>query len=260
MIKNMNRLTYLWMVLIGLLLSTSIRAQYVEVDSLYAGRKNTLSFLVNPILPPLMGSYNGSLHLALTYKRVVNNGKRFKIAGFYDFYDLTQNNGLINPNSVIPTADSSVIINQTEEYYGRMSIRTGFEWGDYTEKFGKYYGADLHVGYSKAKYKSYDHIYIPTPVDSLNSDYNYNNVPDTMLGRYDYNHYFLNLGLVANVGYRVVIKEKLEFNFTFSPEFNFNIPIRYQWNMDTPKPTQYQPANSFDLQLRMLLVDVGYRF
>lgn len=247
------------MVLLLSWFTNTAQAQYIEPDSAYTGPKKSLFLLANPIFPPLMGSTDGSAHLALSYKRVLSNTKRLKFGAFFDYYNLSPSVRTIDPSDVLGKTDSSVSINVRQEYYRRVATRGGLEWGDYNEKHGKFYGVDLIAGYSKNDHQSYNNTYVKewAPDSSFSS---YALLPDSMAGVYDYTHHYLTLGFAANIGYRVVIKQKWELNFTFSPEFTFNLPVGNQWNLTTPAPLQYEPTNSFEMQLRMLLIDIGYRF
>jgi hypothetical protein len=261
MAKKMNIRMAVVLLLLGSLTPHLSNAQYVELDSAYTGPKNTIFLLGNPIIVPLMSGSPSSVYLGMVYKRVLKNNKRLKFGLNYDYNDLSPFNQGSDPNNFLAYNDSQVVISNRQEYFSRISLRGGLEWSDYTENNGKFYGLDLHAGISKATHDAYAYTYNRLPGDTTTigpSDFSI--LPDTTVAQYDYDHYFLNVGFAANIGYRVVLKKKWEINFTFSPEFTFNFPVRYDWNLATPVPLQYEPSSGFEMQLRMLLVDIGYRF
>jgi hypothetical protein len=257
----MNNSFYLFMVTIGLVASKTICAQYVDPDSAYVGRKNAIMILANPLLQVALSSDSRAALFGLSYKRVLHNNKRLKLGAGYEFIDLSPYENEI-PLARIPEAtDSAIVINSKKQFYNRTHIRGGLEWSEFSSKHGMVYGLDVQVGFRKDHNESYNAQHLVAPRDStiLNPNY-FSSSPNSKEGVYDFDHYYMDIGLVANIGYRVQLKEKWEINLSFSPEFNLYFVTNSKWNLDTPEPLQYLPSNGFEMQLRLLLVDIGYRF
>ena len=260
-IKMMNNFRWTLCLLVGVFICQLTKAQYIEADSVYVGRRNSLMLLANPIVAFALQSNSSNLQYGLSYKRVLSNTRRLKLAIGHEFADLSPNQSTSNGRYFQQSTDSTIAATDVTETYNRTIIRGGLEWSEYQAKNAMYYGVDLQLGVRKHHYDAYTNHFSKLAVDSTQiNPFVFANEPDSIVGVYDYNNRYIDIGVAIHIGYRIHIKEKWEVNLSFSPEFNVYFAGKNTWNLDTPAPLQYLPSSGFEMQLRLLLVDIGYRF
>jgi hypothetical protein len=256
---NIHR-SFLCLGCFGLLTLTSY-GQYIEPDSALVGRKNIILLQTNPLIGIAIQAENMPTTFGMTYKRTLKEFKRLVIGLNYEWINLSPSNQALQPAHLVASSDSTVTLLETKETFSRMNIRGGLEWSDYTDKSAMFYGVTAHLGQRHQHYDAYTHQYRQLPVDTtLINPTTFANKPESSKGIYDYDHYFLEFGFALQIGYRIQLKQRWEINLSMSPEFSVYLPTKNTWNLDSQEPLQFLPSNGFEMNLHLLLVDIGYRF
>jgi hypothetical protein len=260
-IKMMNNFRWTLSLLVGVFACQLAGAQYIEADSVYAGRRNSLMFLANPVVAFALQSNGESLQYGISFKRVLSNTRRLKLALGHEYVDLSPKQSASTGRYFQQSSDSTIAAIALNETFNRTTIRGGLEWSEYLAKNAMYYGVDLQLGARKQHYDAYTYHYSKLELDSSQINPTvFSSAPDSIVGVYDYSNRYIDIGLAIHIGYRIQLKEKWEVNLSFSPEFNVYFAGKNTWNLETPAPLQYLPSSGFEMQLRLLLVDIGYRF
>jgi hypothetical protein len=241
--------------------SEMLDAQYYESDSAFVGRKNSIMLLTNPLLQVALNSTGRTFQTGIQYKRLINPNKRLNFGFGFEAIDFIERQNQNPINLIADATDSVLILRKKKSIYNRFHISSGIEWSDFSQNHGFLYGVGLQLGIRKELESSYLNHHIKSPIDSTSLEMNYYAaIPDSTEAEYDYTNSYVDFAVALQIGYRINIKEKWEVNLTFSPQFNVYFATQNQWNLNTPQPLDYQPSNGFEMQLRLLMVDIGYRF
>jgi hypothetical protein len=256
---NIHR-SFLFLLCFGLLTFGAF-GQYIEPDSTLMGHKNSILLQANPLLRIAIQANGAPTTFGLTYKRTLKEFKRLVCGLNYEWMNLSPRNQTLQPAHLVASTDSSVTLLETNETFSRMNIRGGLEWSSYIDKSAMFYGVTAHLGQRHQHYEAYTHQYRQLPIDTtLINPTTFANKPESSTGIYDYDHYFLEFGFALQIGYRIQLKQRWEINLSMNPEFSVYLPTKNNWNLDSPEPLQFLPSNGFEMNLRLLLVDIGYRF
>jgi hypothetical protein len=237
--------------LIGLLLASAARAQYVETSEEVVTPKvykNQLGLGMNPLLVVGLGGDAQHVHYGIQYKRMMGESRMLRLSAF-----IQGGKNVPELGAPIGMTDTSLFVPSEYDNYEVKEFRIGMEWSNYNERFDGFYGFDFITGIDRQTGFEAIHEYRISAEDSPNL-YGQKLGSDTLT--YFTDDYLL-IGLAPFFGYRVGIGRRFDLTAWLSPEFVYMAPLK----SDTRGVQQIHRQNAYiNFRLRLLDVMLSYKF
>lgn len=221
-------------------------------------RRNSISLYTTAAASALMGGFPNSPRLGVVYRRQSSAvpQRTWRMQGVVDFFDVNdESDNLLT--DIIRVTDTSMVYRWKNDEERRFAGRFGIEWSDPEERYTPVYGIDLILGVNylldQRGQVSYLRDTLVNEVRPLAAD------PGQFLFTRDQVHLQYLAGAAFTIGYRLRAGENWDFLFQMSPEFYFSVydDVRGQ---SLPARTDDTPPTSFWMQLRLIEMQLGYRF
>jgi hypothetical protein len=240
-------------VLVFILLTVQMQAQYVELPEKSEKnknelRKNSIGLGMNPLAVAALGVDASDVHYGLQYKRLLNENRLLRVTGFIQSH--TDAPALGAP---IARTDSTLFVRSEYDRYEVTEFRVGMEWSNYKERFDGFYGFDLITGIDRQTGFESIHEYTYSGENAPNL---YGNKIGSDTLTYFTDDYLM-IGFAPFFGYRVGIGQRVDLTAWLSPEFVYLAPIKSNTH-DVPQV--HRQNASINFRLRLLDLMLSYKF
>ncbi|MDZ4752076.1 MAG: hypothetical protein SGI87_10705 [Flavobacteriales bacterium] len=229
--------------------------QYVEEIEEIPLHHHSFGINVSPALVLISGGLPVNPRIGIVYKNQTRTSRKFRLtfnAQFYDPFDIDPD---VEYYGLALLSDTTRSIRYRSSDKMDMDFRIGLEWSNPTKKVTPFYGIDLILGHS-----TINDIY-GTKFTVLDTAFCSNCYVDDITVAPLYNSQtsqFIYAGFDFTVGWKIVIKNKVDLYLQFSPEFRYQ--AMYNEILDLDEPRMFNYSSGIDFRLRVLEAWVSYRF
>jgi hypothetical protein len=206
----------------------------------------------------LMGALQYSPRFGLAYRRqgVVNPHRTLRVQAVVDITDI-ENMAFYDYTDIMQVTSNSVMFRWRDDSESRFTVRTGLEWSDPNERHTPVYGADLIAG---VNYRREQRGNVTFPRDTLAAEIvPYHGVAGIYQHTRHITRYQYVVGVALTAGYRFRVYDRWDFLFYLSPEFYYSPYEDVRNHLSSGAPLE-EPASSFWMQLRLVEMQVAFRF
>jgi hypothetical protein len=253
-----TRSTRCLLVLTALLAGLSAAsAQYVaapEEQEPLPARKNSLGLYITSPASVLMAANPYTFRAGLFYKHYLAPNKRLRLQAVVDFPDLYEDydNEL---DHVIRVEDTTVTFFVKSDKDVFANVRMGFEWSRPNMTVAPVYGVDLIVGMRQSENRRSHYTYRRDTVPEIVPYFWEAPVVET---RYGVQTRALLVGAALTVGWKVFIRDVLELQAHFSPEFYYM--ATFEEKILVPEGGGTLNSSSLYFRLRVIELTAHFRF